>query len=858
MREKCSHRFQAATLRSLAVATLLGLGLGLAPTLRAQEPSDQVRSSEGYASATSAFKSKMFAVAARRFAELLASDEAKTFSESDRDWLTAQTAMAHARANQPEAALDALGKLASYAEADFWRAQALVQLGRFDQAEAVMAELLKSEKPVYEDACRYNYARVLVELDRHQEAADEWKKLFASKNPETAARARVAHSETLFKLQRYDEIEFVSSVPEPYQTQLRYIVGLVHLREGNAPKANQIFEEVLRTLSPTSDLRVASEIGLARTCSNLNQQDRAIQILTSSIEKIPGGPLLYECFATLESLDLLSSPDVESRLRAWRQGDNETRAIAAQYYSMVAMESEEEKAVTALAGFSAFVAENPDHVLVPQALLRQAALLAISPRTDGIEEALRVLEKLDTFPLPAETRNVTNFLEAKAKHAIADSTNASATEEQRIFAKEEFHKASTQFLQAAVGADTEAAAVSNYNAAIAAMRADLTGDLTAFVTALDEQPVLKGDFLIERGLYLAASQRYRDAKAELEKLLAFFPRHPRAFDARLALTEIAMLGVETRVREANKQLKLAAQIPGLTEHQQQRLDYTRFWMEESKRSGDRSPAIALGTQFLTNWPASPWNDDVQMKLGEHFFRQGDYPSARRMFEQVASDSEDSELVDAALYFAGKAHIRLNPVEGPDKAIELWHSIVLRGGSLSIPARFQQALVKRRQLKYDEAAEILQELLSNDKVTGEERKAFLCLLGETYFSQSRTLPEKLALAEASFNEVIEQSEDSPSWRNQALYRLAKCYEKSGDTVAAKSAYSLALDSPITPEPDYVWYYRAGFQLIEILKRDDQWDAAIEIADKMAESKGPRAQQADALGNELRLEGFRLKK
>ena len=153
--------------------------------------------------------------------------------------------------------------------------------------------------------------------------------------------------------------------------------------------------------------------------------------------------------------------------------------------------------------------------------------------------------------------------------------------------------------------------------------------------------------------------------------------------------------------------------------------------------------VALGNRLLKDWHTeSPWRDDVQMKLGEHYYRTENYPLAISMFETLETESPDSELAEPALYFAGKANMRLDPIEGQERAFALWNRVVAKGGPLSISARYQQALVKRRQLEYDDAAGILRSLLDNEKVSGEERKAILCSLGETLFSQSNKDPSKL--------------------------------------------------------------------------------------------------------------------
>ncbi|MCB1099104.1 MAG: tetratricopeptide repeat protein, partial [Verrucomicrobiae bacterium] len=468
---------------------------------------------------------------------------------------------------------------------------------------------------------------------------------------------------------------------------------------------------------------------------------------------------------------------------------------------------------------------------------------------------------LKNYTIPDTASELVDFLAAKADYAIASAAAGSLNSAAIVSATENFRRAEAAFRKTTNGADPQTAAVALYDAAISALRADARENLDAYLSALDENPGLKGNLLIERGLYLAANQHFRDAQASLEAFIEFSPNHPRAFAAHLALAEIAIRKLpEPDVRTASRHLELAQSQSGLTDYQNQQLDYTRFWLEISQRSEEPTKMVTLGNRFLTDWPTeSPWRDDVLMKLGEHYYKTENYPLAISMFETLETESPDSDLAEPALYFAGKANMRLDPTEGPKRAFALWNRVVAKGGPLSISARYQQALVKRRQLEHDDAAEILRSLLGSDKVAGEERKAILCSLGETLFSQSAKDPDKLPEAEKIFLEAAGGPEDSPSWRNQSLYRLAKCYERAGNPQGAKDAYFKVFDTAAVPVPDYTWFYRAGSQLFELLKAEKNWDAAIAIATKLADAQGsgqgPRAKEFAQKAERLKLEYYR---
>ena len=842
---------------NIARSAVVALGLLCLPVAWAEPPEDLVLL-EDYASAARALEDQAYDIAAIRFTRLLNSPESANFTTADENWITAQIAMAHVRADQPREALSALRKLPPSPEFKFWRAQALVQLGRFEEAEPLLTALLQASPRIHEDSCRFTRARVLAELGRLPEAVGELEAAMKSDNPRIQARARVALAEAFYKLGRSSEVEALvdASIGHPYVSQLRYIIGLVLIEEGESyQKAIRAFKDVLAVgneLAP--ELVAATEIGLATGEAQSGQSDRAAQQLAATIGRLTEGPLLLEAFAAMEALDLLTAPGMLARLKEWSQDENTPRATLAQYYAIVAEERLEPQS-DAMSRYAAFIVEHPDHPLVPQALLRQAVTIALTSRQDADGEALKLLKQLRNYDLPAPALGLVDFLHAKAEFAIADSVSSSISPEDKAFAEKQFRRAERAFLELAGSGDPDTAAVAQYDAAIAAMRADARASLTGYVTALEANADLKGDLLIERGLYLAAQQQYREARLALETFAEFSPKHPRSFHAHLALAEIAMLEFPPRIRAAMRHLGLAAQQPELSAAQKQQLDYTRFWLEESKRGGEGSAMVSLGNEFLSKWPESPWRDDVRMKLGEHYFRIGNYPPALSMFEKLEQESPDSELAEAALYFAGKASIRLNPKDGPERAIGLWNRIVRKGGQLTIPALHQQALVRHRQGKFEEAAAILKELLKDENVVGSERKAILCSLGETLFSHSRVLPAKLSEAEKVFADVVSMSDDAPTWRNQALYRLAKCHESAKNLQKAKDAYYSVFDTKTTPVTDYLWFYRAGFQLLELLKEEKQWDAAINVASRLAESTGPRAREAQEKAERLKLDQFR---
>jgi tetratricopeptide (TPR) repeat protein len=884
------HRFQVA-LKVVCYALFATICVP-SQAQDAKSFSPPVQSNPNFVEGNHAFDSALYDVAADHFAKLL-SDPAVNLSQGDRQALSLLLVESHVRAGQPDAALDQLRRIqgaSKIPDAIFWRAIALKSMGRAEEAIPLLRNLLDaSENSIpYEDTCRISYAQALATADRWDEAIEVLEVAMEADNPSNAARARVALAEAFFRVGKRKEIKelYTKEIPQPHLAQMQFLRGQVALDENDAQLAHEIFDDVLSVGDNLPmEIMIASWIGLAISENGRGKDGEAARILIRLIDdSARSTQLLFEMFSALDSLRLHVRPDVKEKLNAWKieKGQNEERSRLAGFFSIVADEQPDPDA--AVTAYKKFIMENPGHPLVTRALLRVAVIHAEAWKIAGEpkkRDAIKALEQLKVHSTTGGAAGLSGFDKAKGHFAVGEA--ADETPEGVDFAVARFDEAIKEFLSTSHTIDASLSPIAYYNAAIAALRADSRADLTNFITNLTTSPdvelgqELTSSLLVERGLYLASKRQYRSARQALKTFLKMFPNDPRRFDAYLAQAEIATLDVEPRIRDATDALELAERLPSITEAQRQRLDYTRFWMEESKRAGASSRVKELGARFLAKWRVSPWRDAVRMKLGEIYFRNKTYLAAKTQFEALESENPDSPLAEPALFFAAKASLKLSDLE---KAIEIWQRVYELGGTLCVPARYEQALAKSRQLKYADAAELLESLLNREKPpTGELRFSILCTLGETLFSQARDEPSQLDQAREVFGRIINDESAPVRWRNQALFRLAKCYQQEGDDwhakeneknadsayTEAKKAYFKVLRSarsgsatnPSEPR-EYLWFYRAGFQLIEFLKSKQDWDAAISVADTLADTNGPRAQRAKEIATVLRGQSFLWKR
>ncbi|HEY1081926.1 MAG TPA: hypothetical protein VGE29_06680, partial [Prosthecobacter sp.] len=433
------------------------------------------------------------------------------------------------------------------------------------------------------------------------------------------------------------------------------------------------------------------------------------------------------------------------------------------------------------------------------------------------------------------------------------------------YARRDYTQAASLFQAAAnVAVTLSERRASLYNAAVAALRA---GELALYQQLLGQLEVVSAgnnaaktadtaaDLELDEALDLAA----RAQPAAAERLRAFIqkhPGHPRQVQARLSLAELLLLQIPTDFPAIEKQLTAAAAPAGITEGQQQQIAITRLWMLD--KQGNLKGVTEAGTAFLKSWPQASQAANVRMKVADAYYRLENFASARTEFELVAQENASSPLGDTALYFAGLAAVSMMSDEGREDAINLWQELAERGGPLSIPARQQQALAKRRAGQEAEALTLLDSLLTEKNLPEDMRYSLTCERAEILMLLGKTNPAQIEKAVASLRLLLAENSLTYLWSARAGYTLAAVLNTAGRTTEALEAcYNVVqaegFTGPSNPA-EYRWYYRAGFFGIDLLETSQQWEAAARLAEKLSLSSGDRAAEARELATRIRLEHF----
>lgn len=409
-----------------------------------------------------------------------------------------------------------------------------------------------------------------------------------------------------------------------------------------------------------------------------------------------------------------------------------------------------------------------------------------------------------------------------------------------------------------------------YNAAMCAIKTGEKAVLASLMTQLaqaapaEEHGKKSGgetaaDVELDRALQLA-SKVDPAAGEELAAFVKNHPDHPRWAEAQVALAEFSLLDVPPRIKPATEALDAAARI----KHDsalQERMDYVHLWLREAMQD---LPGVArAGMIFIAAWPNSGRLDEVRMKVGEAYYRLENFLSARTQFELLVKNSPDSPYADTALYFAGKAAMKLGSVgsaEGLNAAITTWEELSQREGPLATAARQQQAIAKRLQGNNAEALKLLDELLENSQIQGDQRYGIQCDKAELLVSMGRKDASRFAEAETLLRDMLKDKALPLAWSARAGVLLAKALkDQAHNAEALEACYDVVtngtnfLSQPATPT-EYQWFYRAGFMAVELLKDDQKWEAAAKMAEKLARTGGDRAKEAAEKANEIRLKHF----
>ena len=729
----------------------------------------------------------------------------------------------------------------------FWKAQALLALGKPAEARPLLEEILSSSasQQNIEGPTRVALARAYRALGDEEKALSSLDQIL----PDSTIAPLVLQERcaVLLSFKKGIEVEQllkgINAETLTQQPRLAYFLALAAWQRGDAAEALQQFNKIT-----TGDAWLSAAVvsGIVACNVALNKTSEAQLLLEKYLQENPRSPQIAELMSQLEQLYLLENNNDINLFRKW--SSDTTQPLRASYAFLPYARTLQRLGHAAKADdiLLSFLKNFPNHPWADEARL----LLAESKlQRSGKNSALATAVLGDIADRP------TLSLSMRARYAFVRGL-AEVSLKHLDLAEEDFKQAALW------------------------------------------DPHLASEALFNQTL-LASSKKSGEfnIKATLQSLLT---SKQSTFSEEKVLKNVLDNNPALNVSTTPAQV-LPTPFSANHEHD----EYLAIFNADH---GDRQSAleiIKVAPLFLKAYPKSPMATEVRMKLGEALFRIGRVREARVEFERVARAESSSELGRQALFLAAQAASRSMDPKSIDDAIMLLEQIAQnsKSGNDQWQARLEQASLKNAQALPLEAIAIYDQILASPEPQGELRYATQMAKGDTLSGLGAKDPKNYQAAIAVWRELAGDiknlpplstgtakatptpileisntfctlnfcpssipdpslasttlkagSNTPPHWRNQALCKIGLISEKIGDNDAALAAYYEALKTPLDQEPELLWHDKAAFEAARLLEARQQWGEAIRLYQQVVAEGGARAAEAKARISKLRLENF----
>ncbi len=859
------------------------------PELRGQDVEGLMKSGE------QALTDRLWEIAEPRFRQALASAD---LTPELRALATVRLAEALIREGNATEALEILNQsqAVDYPGAPFWKGQALTAQHHFNEAIEVFSKILENPTAPHRTEAGLTAASLQLSLDRPEVALETLAKLLEGQ-PQSAVKIRLYQAEILLDLGRLADAR--RAMPEketidPQNTSLAaFLEAQLQLREGHPEVAEAGFRFLLNQ-SPAGHSEGLSKeqeqlaaIGLSDAIETHSGPEAASRSLLDYIQDHPNSPLLDAMFSRLLrwlpdkptvtdptwerivkwipdswvqaasplTASLRRTPDAiaprslagipgaigPDAISAWPTApeirENKSLIAWSLFFHAVGLHriATPEAAVDARRQLDRLRLEFPAHPLADRALFELARWNLENGKADLAFATLETLRESIASPT---LKGQSAFVEARAAYQNGDLEKAIRL----------FDEAGNQL----AGPD---ARVAKLQEAIARIHA---GESSAATLIQNEghppDPELAADLELEKALSTTPPAA---ARTSLDEFLIRHPGHPRAAEARLAAAESALASPVPDISFAT------AQLDAITANPEKSADLSPARIALARLrildlSHDSAATITAAQAIVDAYPGQPEAAEAAYTLGSTLFQAGSYNPSLIVLKKLAASDDDPHRVQAAWLLAARA-AELGGTEASKKeALGLFDSAIEADGPLTAIASLEKARHLIDLSRPDEAADFLRQWVAKLADKDPLQLPAGLLLGEALFSQGSSNPASLADALAVYHKLLARDDTPPALFYRLQYLCGKTLEQMPDPKDATKtrekeafqAYHSVLETTATPT-EWEYFERCGFRALELLEKAERWQAAINVARKIASFGGPRAEEAAARANEIHL-------
>ena len=422
------------------------------------------------------------------------------------------------------------------------------------------------------------------------------------------------------------------------------------------------------------------------------------------------------------------------------------------------------------------------------------------------------------------------------------------------FLKKDYSLAQKLFREAARRASETTAENALFNENLAALNANDASGAAALIKEAAGSSRLRESILFEQAHY--AAKRMAPQAAEL---LANF----------ITLAETPTLKTQARLDQVEVALNLnppdletvQAILPLLEKEQlspEQTMQLARLNILEEESRQEWPSAIQSCRRAIALDSEGKQADMLYLKLGELLYKNGDFHEAQLVLQPFPSKYPDSPLQAAALFLAGKAAQQSNTGSTLNSALNIFKTLGAGDTPFAQPARIEEASVLLRMGKADQCIAALENLLSSP-LPRYMRLLALSIQADAWVAKEDAHSDTLRKAINLCTEILDTPNLGLAWKFKALTQRAQFYERMNEQKKALDDYASILahtpsGSSANKRRDWHWFYNAGFASIRLLGQLQDWDGALALAKKLAQTSGPRAREAAAYARRIQLEHF----
>jgi tetratricopeptide (TPR) repeat protein len=809
----------------------------------------------------------LWEMAALHFGDSLASNNLDAAKKSQ---VAIRLAESWIRDGKPAAALDLLGQsfVSKHPEVRFWKGQAWVGLGRFNDAVGILSELLAAPAAPYRSETGFTVASLQLSLGLPEAALETLSALGPTPDAALTTQVRLRQVEILFDLGRTAEAREImpaaASIGPGERSMATFLEAHLLLAEGRSADAAASFQTLVdQPQGQTLQRHHLAAVGLADALRAKGTPEVAWNFLLAFIHEHPDSPQLEALFKRLENaLPETPGPSdpVLERLAQWIppadvpntgplatsasgaaaawpsvSTSNElitcslfTRAVGLNRNGSPAALAEARRLLTRLR------LENPDHFLAKRALFETARRAL---KIGAVERAVAILDTLRETATSPAMQGEAAFLEARTAYSqgLAD-------------------QAVRLFEEAAKSLSDKESQIARLNAAIIRLPGAAGATMVAVGTTAVEDRALAADLELERAL---SSKNPLAEKSAIEEFLTKHPNHPRVPEARLAAAEASLTGAAPDLSFARAQLDTLAADPdqsaGLSPA---RIALTQLRLEDL--SQDSTAAIATARAIIERHPGEAAAAEATLVLGRNLFQTRNYNDARIVLEKLAASDTDPGRAQAAWLLAARSAALVPTTQSQQEALTLFDKAIASKGSVTSLAMLEKARLMIDMNRLAEASAFLRKWF--DSIPGADPLHLPAglLLGEAIYAQGSVNPNSLTDALAIYDKLLVHAENHPTLFNRLQYLRGRALEQIPDEKdparkREKQAFIAYYSVVETTDPPREWHYfeLCGFRALALLEKAGRWPAAIACAQKIASFKGPRNEEAATRASQLQL-------